>query len=50
MAVIARALSHSSETPVDVETVMTIAIFCGAGLFLSLLSVACGLDLNGLPF
>jgi hypothetical protein len=50
MADIARALSRASGTPVDVETLKTILIFCGIGLFVSLLSISYGLDLSGGPF
>jgi hypothetical protein len=50
MAVIARALSRTSGTSVDVETLKDIFIFCGVGLFVSLLSVSFGLDLSGGPF
>jgi hypothetical protein len=37
MTAIARALSRASGTQVDVETLKTIAIFCGVGLLVSLL-------------
>jgi hypothetical protein len=37
MAAIARVLSRASGTEVDVETLKTIVIFCGAGLVASLL-------------
>jgi hypothetical protein len=37
MAAIARVLSRATGTEVDVETLKTIAIFCGAGLVVSLL-------------
>jgi hypothetical protein len=40
MAAIARVLSRASGTEVDVETLKTIAIFCGAGLAVSLLLAA----------
>jgi hypothetical protein len=43
VAAIARVLSRASGTDVDVETLKTIAIFCGAGLVVSLL-LAAGAD------
>jgi hypothetical protein len=46
MAAIARALSRVSGTNVDVETVKTIAMFCGVGLVVSLLLATYGLDLS----
>lgn len=46
MAAIAKVLSRVSGTEVDVETVKIIALFCGAGLFVSLLLVSYGLDLS----
>jgi hypothetical protein len=46
MAAIARALSHAMGTDVDVEIVKTVAMFCGAGLFVSLLMASYGLDLS----
>ncbi len=46
MAAIARVLSRVSGTEVDVETLKTIAIFCGVGLFVSLLLATYGLDLS----
>ncbi len=46
MTAIARALSRASGTPVDVETLKTIVMFCGAGLVVSLLLAANGLDIS----
>ena len=46
MAALARVLSRVSGTEVDVETLKTILIFCGAGLGLSLLAASYGLDLS----
>ena len=46
MAAIARALSHATGTDVDVEIVKMVAMFCGAGLFVSLLMASYGLDLS----
>ena len=46
MAALARALSRASGTNVVVETLKTIAIFCGVGLFASLLFATYGLDLS----
>jgi hypothetical protein len=45
-AAIARVLSHVSGTEVEVETLKTIAIFCGVGLFVCLLFATYGLDLS----
>lgn len=44
MAAIARALWRDSTRRVDVETLKTIGMFCGAGLAVSLLLVSYGLD------
>ena len=46
MAVIAKALSRLSGNEVDIETLKTIAIFCGFGLSVSLIAVSYGLDLS----
>ena len=46
MAAIAKVLSRVSGTNIDVETLKTLAIFCGAGLFVSLLFASYGLDLS----
>jgi hypothetical protein len=46
MAAIARVLSRASGTEVEVETLKTIAMFCGVGLFVSLLFASYGLDLS----
>ena len=46
MADLARALSQASGTLVDVETLKTLAMFCGVGLTVSLLFVTNGLDIN----
>jgi len=46
MAAIAKILSRASGTDVDVETVKTIAMFCGVGLVVSLLLASYGLDLS----
>ena len=50
MAAIAKALSRFSGNQVDIETLKTIAIFCGAGLTVSLLLVSYGLDLSAGSF
>jgi hypothetical protein len=51
MAAIARALSHTLPgTQVDIETLKTIALFCGVGLVVSLLLATNGLDLSVEPF
>jgi hypothetical protein len=46
MVAIARALSRASGTNVDVETVKTLLMFCGAGLAVSLILASYGLDLS----
>jgi hypothetical protein len=46
MVAIARALSRVSGTDVDVETLQTIILFCGAGLAVSLLLAGLGVDLR----
>jgi hypothetical protein len=46
MIAIAKALSRFSGTQVDVETLKTIAMFCGVGLFVSLLMASYGLDMS----
>jgi hypothetical protein len=46
MAAIARVLSRATGTDVDVEIVKMLAIFCGAGLLISLLLATYGLDLS----
>jgi hypothetical protein len=45
-AAIARVLSRVSGTEPGVETLKTIALFCGLGLFVSLLMATYGLDLS----
>jgi hypothetical protein len=46
MAAIAKLFSRASGTQVDIETLKTIALFCGIGLFVSLLFASYGLDLS----
>ncbi len=46
MAAIAQAFSRVSGIQVDIETLKSIAIFCGVGLSVSLLLVSYGLDLS----
>ena len=46
MAAVAKVLLRASGTQVDVETLKTIAMFCGAGLALALLLAANGLDIS----
>lgn len=46
MATIARVLSRVSRTNIDVETLKTLVMFCGVGLFVSLLFASYGLDLS----
>ena len=46
MATIARVLSRTSGTDVDVETIKTCIMFCGVGLTVSLMLASYGLDLS----
>ena len=46
MTAIAKVISRVSGTEIDVETLKTIAMFCGVGLTVSLLLVSYGLDLS----
>jgi hypothetical protein len=46
MTAIARVVSSASGTPVDIETLRTVLLFCGAGLAVSLLAASLGLDLS----
>jgi hypothetical protein len=47
MATIARAIARAFPgTSPDIETLKTIAMFCGVGLFVSLLVASYGLDLS----
>ena len=46
MTAIAKVLSRASGMEVEVETLKTIAMFCGVGLLVSLLFVTYGLDLS----
>jgi hypothetical protein len=46
MTAIAKVLSRVSGTQIDVETLKTLAMFCGVGLTVSLLFASYGLDLS----
>lgn len=46
MATIAIVLSRLSGTELEVEVLKTIALFGGTGLFVLLLSAACGVDFS----
>jgi hypothetical protein len=46
MTAIAQALSRALVTVADVETLKQLAMFCGAGLLVSLLMLAYGIDLS----
>jgi hypothetical protein len=46
MAALASVLSRATGTDIDVEIVKLLAIFCGAGLLISLLLATYGLDLS----
>ena len=50
MAAIAKLFLRVSGTHVDIEMLKTIAIFCGIGLFVSLLFAWYGLDLSAGSF
>jgi hypothetical protein len=47
MATIARVLSRVSRIDIDVEMLKTVVMFCGVGLFVSLLFASYGLDMSG---
>jgi len=46
MAALAKILSQASGIEIDVETLKTIVMFCGAGLVVSLFLATNGLDLS----
>jgi hypothetical protein len=46
MAALVQALSRFGSTDVETETLKLLAIFCGAGLFVSILFATYGLDLS----
>jgi hypothetical protein len=46
MTSLARALSRASGTDIEVETLKTVVMFCGVGLFVSFLFMTYGLDLS----
>jgi hypothetical protein len=46
MTAIAKVVSSASGTPVGVDTLRTVLLFCGAGLTVSLLAASLGLDLS----
>ena len=46
MAALAKMLSRASGFEIDVDTLGTILIFCGAGLLLSLVMLSYGIDLS----
>jgi hypothetical protein len=46
MAMIIRVFSRALGDDADIETLKTIAMFCGVGLFVSLLFATYGLDLS----
>lgn len=46
MAALTKGLSRASKASAEVETLKTIAIFCGIGLFASLVFAICGVDLG----
>jgi hypothetical protein len=47
MTTIARVLSRVSGINIEVETLKTVVMFCGVGLFVTLLFASYGLDLSG---
>jgi hypothetical protein len=46
MTAVAKVLSRAPATQGDVETLQTVAVFCGVGLVASLLLVLSGLNLS----
>jgi hypothetical protein len=46
MAALAKMLSRASGFEIDVDTLRTLLIFCGAGLLLSLVLLSYGIDLS----
>jgi hypothetical protein len=46
MAALVRALSRATVTQVDIETLKTLAMFCGVGLTVSLMVASYGVDLS----
>jgi hypothetical protein len=46
MTALVQALSRSSGSDLGTETLKIVAVFCGAGLFVSLLLASYGLDLS----
>ncbi|WP_291576471.1 hypothetical protein [Bradyrhizobium sp.] len=46
MAAIAQALSRALQSVDEIETLKQIALFCGAGLLVTLLCLTYGLDLS----
>jgi hypothetical protein len=46
MATLARTFSRLARSQIDVETIKTLAIFCGVGLTVSLILASYGLDLS----
>jgi hypothetical protein len=46
MTAIARVVSSACRKRVDVETLRSVLLFCGAGLTVSLLAASFGLDLS----
>jgi hypothetical protein len=47
MTAIAKALSNAMPAnSLDVDGLKTVALFCGAGLFISLLVASCGVDIS----
>jgi hypothetical protein len=46
MTALVQAFSRSSGSELGTETLKVVAVFCGAGLFVSLLLASYGLDLS----
>jgi hypothetical protein len=46
MAALAKMLSRASGFEIDVDTLRTLLIFCGAGLLVSLMMLSYGIDLS----
>ena len=50
MTVVAKVISRTRETQSDLETLKTVALFCGVGLVVSLLLLIGGVDLSAAAF
>jgi hypothetical protein len=46
MTALVQALSRASRSDIEIDAFTAVALFCGAGLFVSLLVASYGLDLS----